>query len=119
VLGSVVGFVSGCLFGLVVVIFFDLSAESDISLLDKGELDMAVRQGDHGVLAFTNDEDVVDTGGEDVAALVTDVGDFEGTRVVLDVLEDSGTTNIVASVNKDSGSVFEFKDSVDLAVLEV
>ena len=54
-----------------------------------------------------------------MAALVTDVGDLEGTRVVLDVLEDSGTTNIVASVNKDSGSVLEFKDSVDFAVLEV
>lgn len=50
---------------------------------------------------------------------ILDVGNFVGTGVVLDVLEDTDTTDIVSALDEDRGSVLEFDESVDLVGLEV
>ena len=47
------------------------------------------------------------------------MSDLVGTGVVLDVLEDTNTANVVSASNEDSGAVVEFDDSVDFTSLKV
>ena len=58
-------------------------------------------------------------GGEAVAAGVFDVSDLVGTGVVLNVLEDTNTADVVSTSNEDGGAVVEFDDSVDFTSLKV
>lgn len=77
-------------------------ADAGVTLLDKGESDtLASGEGDLGVLAGTDGEDVRKTGGEVVAGGVLNVGDLVRTGVVLDVLEDSNTTDVVTASAED------------------
>jgi len=92
----------------------------DMSLLEERKLDtLALRKRDLGVLASTDAENVAETGGERCTIGVLDVSDLVGTRVVLDVLEDTDTTDVIATSDKDIGAVFKFKDRVDVAGLQV
>ncbi len=50
---------------------------------------------------------------------ILDVGNFVGTGVVFDVLEDTDTTDIVSTGCEDESAVIEFDDSVNLTSLEV
>ena len=50
---------------------------------------------------------------------VLNVGDFVGTGVVFNVLEDTDTTDVVSAGSEDEGAVIEFDDSVDLTSLEI
>ena len=68
---------------------------------------------------MTNSENVAETGGECLAIDVSDVDDFVGTGMVLDMHENADTTNIVSSDNEDRGSIFEFNNSIDLSSLKV
>jgi len=94
--------------------------KSGISFLNEGESDtLSLGQGDKGLLALSDNENVTKTGGERVAPGVLDVGDLIGTRMVLDVLEDTNTTDVVSSLDKHGGSVFELDNAVDLTSLKV
>lgn len=47
------------------------------------------------------------------------MSDLVGTGVVLNVLEDTNTADVVSASNKDGGAVVEFDDSVDFTSLKV
>jgi hypothetical protein len=54
-----------------------------------------------------------------VATGVLDVGDLVGTGVVLDVLEDTNTTDVVTTDDEDGGAVVELDNTVELTSLKV
>jgi len=69
-----------------------------VTFLNKAESDtLAPGEGDHCVFAGTDGEDVRKTGGEGVTSRVLNVGDLVRSGVVLDVLEDSNTTDVVTT----------------------
>ena len=72
--------------------------ESLVSFLDEGELDTSSgEETDDWFLAFTDNEHIVNSSGEMVLVGVLNVGNIEGTGVLLDVLENTYSTNIVTS----------------------
>ena len=54
-----------------------------------------------------------------MATGVLDVGDLVGTGVVLDVLEDTNTTDVVTTDDEDGGAVVELDNTIDLTSLKV
>jgi len=93
---------------------------SFLHLIDEIELDaLALGEEDEGLLALTDNEDVAQTGGERVAIAVLDVGNFVGTGMVVDVLEDSNTANVISAGDEDRGTVLELDEAVDFVGLEV
>lgn len=69
-----------------------------LSFFDEGKLDASVwEECDDWFLAFSNDEHVVDSGGEVLSSGVLNVGNIEGAGVLLDVLQDAASANIVSS----------------------
>ena len=97
-----------------------IAGDFSVSLSDEGKLDtVTLGELDQGLLALTNGEHVGLTSGEGLAIDVLDVDDLVGTGVVLDVHEGADTTDIVTGGQVDSGSVFEFNNTVDLASLKV
>ena len=54
-----------------------------------------------------------------MATGVLDVGDLVGTGVVLDVLEDTNTTDVVTTDDEDGGAVVELDNTVELTSLKV
>ena len=91
-----------------------------VTLLDKGKADaLGLGEGDQGLLGLTNDENVGETGGEGVATGVLDVGDLVGTGVVLDVLENTDSTDIVSSLDENRRAVFVFDNAVNFTSLKV
>jgi len=50
---------------------------------------------------------------------VLNVGNFVGTGVMFNVLEDTDTTDVVSAGSEDEGAVIEFDDSVNLTSLKV
>ena len=76
--------------------------DARVTLLNKIESDtLALGEGDLGVFAGTDCEDVGKTGGEGVASCVLDVGDLVGTGMVLDVLKDTNTADVVTTSAED------------------
>merc|ERR1719163_2178758 len=82
----------------VVVFFFtlfvfgnlNLATESLVSLFDKSNSDsLFLGESDNGVLALTDSENVLKSGGKGVTSGISDVGNFVRTGMVLDVLEDA------------------------------
>lgn len=97
-----------------------LFGHSGFSLLDEGKSDtLSLGQGDEGLLALPDHENVTETGSEGVASGILDVGNLVGTGMVLDVLEDTNTTDIVSALYEDGGTVLELDDAVDLTSLKV
>lgn len=102
-----IAILSGLLLGLV--------TELGGSLFDEGELDtLTLRKRDGRGLAITNNEDVGKSSGELVVVGIDNVGSVEGTRMLLDRLEDTNSTNIVTTNEHDSGTVGELDDGGDL-----
>lgn len=90
-----------------------------VTLLDKGELDtLLTGQGAHGLL-LTNHENVRETGGELVASGISNVSDLVRTWMVLDVLQDTNTTDVVSTSGEDGGTVVELKDGLNITGGEV
>jgi len=97
-----------------------VSLVAGVTLLNERKSDsLASWEGDDWLLAIANNEDVRKTGGKGVAMGVLDVGDFVGTGVVFNVLEDTDTTDVVSAGSEDEGAVIEFDDSVNLTSLKV
>ena len=89
-------------------------------LVDESELEtLTLGEGNDGFLSFSNGEHIAETGGETLAGLVSNGGDFVGTGVVVDVLEHTDSTDIVSSVNDHVGAVLEFDDSIDFSGFKV
>jgi len=104
---------------LVNLLFFFVSV-SLVSLLNKGKLDtFSLGEGNGWGLSVTNNLDESDTGGEDVALDILNVGDLEGSWMLLNGLKDSNSTNVVSSGKHNSSTVVELDNSLDLAGSEV
>ena len=93
---------------------------ADSAFFDERKVDtLALGERNEGVLAGTNAENVVQAGGEGVVTSVLDVGNLVGTGVVLNVLEDTNTTNIVTTGDENGGTVLELDNRVNISSLEV
>jgi hypothetical protein len=81
---------------------------ANVAFFDERKVDtLALGEGNESVLAGTNAENVVQAGGERVVTSVLNVGNLVGTGVVLDVLEDTNTTNVVSTGDENGGTVLE------------
>lgn len=95
-------------------------SESLLSLFDEGELDtLAWEERDDGLLAFSNNEDVGNSGSEGVTCSILNVSDVERARVLLNVLEDTNSTDVVTTDDQDLSSVFVLDQAFDLSSLEI
>ena len=102
------------------LVIFVTSSDLRVSLGDERHLNTIVLgELDEGLLALADDENVGEAGGECVALGISQMDDLVGTGVLLNVHEGTDATNRVSSSDIDSGSVFEFDNSVDLTSLEV
>jgi hypothetical protein len=91
-----------------------------VTLLNEGKTDtLSLGEGNKGLFAVTDDENVGETGGKSVATGVLDVGDLVGTGVVFDVLEDTNTTDVVTTDDEDGGAVVKLDNTVDLTSLKI
>jgi len=78
-----------------------MSAAS-ISLLNEGKLDtLTLGKRNQRFLALTNDHNIAQTGGENVSTDISDVSDLVGTGMVLNMGEDTDTTDVVTTVGHD------------------
>jgi len=97
-----------------------VTAKSGFSLLGKGELDtFSFRQADSWGLAISDDEDVANSGREGVTLGVLDVSDIVSTKMSLDGLENTDSSNVVSSGEGNSASVHELDNAVNLVGGEV
>lgn len=91
-----------------------------VSFVDESHSDSLVPwKRNHRLLALSDNENVGETGSEVVVVGILDVDDLVRTWVVFNVHEGTDTTNIVSTLDKDSGTVSEFDDFVDFASLKV
>lgn len=90
------------------------------SFLEDGELDsFLLREGDHGCVVLSDDEDVAESGSERVVDGVLDGDDVEGSRVAFDVLDGSDASAIASLGDHAGGAKFELDEVDDLARGEV
>ena len=102
--------------GNIVFLFVDLG----VSLLDEGELEtIALGEGDGWVLTVTDDENVLDTGGEGVTVGILDVSNVEGTWMLLDGLEDTNSTDVVPTSQVNRSTIDELVNTLDALVSQV
>ena len=91
-----------------------------VSLLNKGSPDtLQLWKSDKGLLVLSDNENVGESGGEDVSSGVLDLDDLVGTWMVLNVHEGTNTTDIVSTLDEDGASVLALDDAVDFTGLEV
>jgi len=94
--------------------------ESVVNFLDKGESDtLLFGEGDERLLSLADSENIAETGSEGIASGVLNMGDLIGTWMVLNMLEDTNSSNIVSTIAEDRRSIFKFNESVNFASLEV
>lgn len=55
------------------------------------------KEGDNGFLAFSNHEDVPNSSGEGVAIGILNMGNVETSRVLLNVLENTNSADVVTT----------------------
>lgn len=95
-------------------------SESLVSLFDEGELNTLLgEEGDEGLLALADHEHVVHSGGEVVASRVLDVSNIEAGGVLLDVLEHTDSSDVVASDQEHLHAVLELNKALNFASLKV
>ena len=105
---------------LVRVASIDIFAESGISLLDKGKSDtLSLWNRDGWVLSITDNEDVLESGGEGSSVGVLDMSDLERTWMLLEGLEVSNSANIVSANEHNGGSWLELDDTADVLGIEI
>jgi len=91
-----------------------------VALLDERETDTLLgRERDEGFFSSTNDENVGETGSEGVTTGILDMSNLVGTGMVLDVLEHTDATNIVAASDENGSAVFILDNGINLVGLKV
>jgi len=89
-------------------------------LLNEGELDATTTgEGNERLLAGADSEDVVRASGEGLASKILDVDDAVAARVVLDLLEETDTTQVAAGGDHDEVTNTKLDVVLDLARGEV
>jgi hypothetical protein len=91
-----------------------------VTLLSNGQSDtLALGEGDPGLVALTNDENVGETGGELAVEDILDVDDVETSDVTLTVGDDTDTTGVTTSSDHGNVTDLELDELVELASLQV
>lgn len=89
-------------------------------LLEDGELiRLALRQGDCGVLALADDEEVLASGGEHVAVGFLHVHNIERSGMVLSLHDHTISANVVATDGHDSVAGLVLEEAFDLVLFQV
>mmetsp|Transcript_10517 Transcript_10517/g.9060 ORF Transcript_10517/g.9060 Transcript_10517/m.9060 type:complete len:279 (+) Transcript_10517:481-1317(+) len=89
-------------------------------LFDGGQVDTGfLGEGDSGVLALTDDENVADSGGEVVSSGISNVDNIETTHMSVSGGQNTDSTNIVTLNSVDELSSLEFNEVQDLSALNV
>lgn len=92
----------------------------DVTLLSDGELGtLALGEGDPGLDALTDDEDVGDTGGEGTVKRILNVDDVESSNVLLPVHNNTSTTHVTTTGDHDDVAGIELDEVGDLSSLEL
>lgn len=95
-------------------------ATTSVTLLGDGELDsLALGEGDLGLGALAENEDVADAGSEGAVKDVTDVDNVEAAEVALLVDNDTRTAHVAAASDHDNVSGLELEVADDLVLNEV
>jgi hypothetical protein len=104
-----------------ILILSDVSARIlGLTFLNKRKADtLVLGEGDKGILTGTDHENVGKTGGERVTTGILNVSDLVGTGMVLNVLEDTDTTDIVTAGNENVGTVLLLDNRLDFVGLKV
>jgi hypothetical protein len=91
-----------------------------LSFLKKSETNtLLLGEGNNSFLLSTNAENVGETGSELMTLRILDVGNLVGTGMVLDVLEDTSTTNVITTGDEDLGVVLKLDNAVNSAGLQI
>jgi hypothetical protein len=91
-----------------------------VTLLSNGQSDtLALGEGDPGLVALTNDENVGETGGELAVENILDVDDIETSDVTLTVGDDTDTASVTTSGDHGNVTDLELDELVELASLQV
>jgi len=71
------------------------------------------------MLTITDDHNISSSGGEDVAMGILDMGNVEGTWMLLNRLHNTNSANVVSSSEVDGSIVLELEHTGDLTVSQV
>lgn len=100
--------------------FLLVVSELLVSLFVEAELDtFSGEERDDGLLAFSDNKDVVDSGSEGVTCGVLHVSDVEGAGVLLNVLEDTDSADVVTTDDQNLGAVFVLNEGLSFSTLEI
>ena len=101
-------------------IFFSLGSSgiSEVSLLDNREVVVSLKKGNFGSLG-SNNEDVLESGGELKTIFVLNVDNFVRSRVLLESLDGSNSTDVISSGDHNFSSNFEFEAGSDFVGSQV
>jgi len=103
-----------------ILLFAVVASITRVALLDERETDTLLgRERDEGFFSSTNDENVGETGSEGVTTGILDMSNLVGTGMVLDVLEHTDATNIVATSDENGSAVFILDNGINLVGLKV
>lgn len=100
--------------------FFLLVSESLVSFFDEGKLDTSGwEEGDDWLLAFSDNEAVVDSGSESVSVGVLNVSNIEAAWVLFNVLENTDSADVVTTNNQNLSSIFELDQTFNFSSLKI
>lgn len=98
----------------------NLVSHALLPVLDDIELDtLALGDGDPGLFTFADDHDVLETGSELVSLGIGQMDNLEGTGVLLTVLHDTDTTDIVSSGGHAHVTVLKLGEVLDFSGVDV
>jgi len=91
-----------------------------VSLFDQAELDTSLgKEGNDGLFAFSNNEDVVHSGSEGVSKGVLNVSDIERAGRLFNVLENTDSSDVVTTDDQNLSAVFVFNEAFNFSSLEI
>lgn len=86
--------------------------------MDDGEVVVSLKEGDFGGLG-SNNEDVLESGGEFKTILVLNVDNFVGSRVLLESLDGTDSTDVISTGDHNLSADLEFERGGDFVGSEV
>ena len=106
---------------LLLLFAFVLSLAGAFGLLleDVELVELALGEGDGGLVALADDEEVLAAGGEGVVVCLLDVDDVERGRMVLGLHDDAVAAHVVATGGHDEVARLELDMSLDGVLFQV
>jgi len=105
---------TGTPLSLLVIIVSSETVVTVITLFNEGKADtFALGEGDKWLLGVTNNENVGETSSERVTTGVLNMGNLIRTWMVLNMLKDTNTTDVVSAGDEYGGTIIEFDNAAD------